>query len=194
MPAHSGEDREAPISQEEQAALDQIEAIDRRRAEREGRTPPSTEELKRMRPSRLEAIRGELAHHDEAREDEEKEEEPADAGEQERQSVYEEAAARLEGVQNKPPDERVDEELEQAVYEASVAWLRLKWGQDGRAPHCPYCDTRNWAVEPPFSIVGKGSSLPVFPVICAECGHTTFVSAEVADLPFGQNDDPPDDK
>jgi hypothetical protein len=103
------------------------------------------------------------------------------------ESDFEEAKAHLEEVQATPPDEREDGELSDALYEASLRWLMFKWGEHGRAPFCPYCGERNWAIQPPLEFVTKENPLPsaVFPVICGECGHTTFVTAWVPDLPYG---------
>jgi hypothetical protein len=129
---------------------------------------------------------------------------PTDPGEQEDDEVIsdadenpspeelerdlEEAKAYLRTVQEKPASEREDDELDDAVYDASLRWLMLKWGEEGRAPFCPYCGERNWAIQPPLEFVVKENPLPsaVFPVICNECGHTTFVAALVADLPYGE--------
>lgn len=103
-----------------------------------------------------------------------------------RERRFRKAVERLEEVQERPVAEQEEDELEQAIYEASLAWLRLKWGTKGRAPFCPYCNERHWAIEPPVSLVSKENSLAsLFPVICAECGHTTFVAAKVPELPFG---------
>ena len=45
------------MSQEEAAALDEIEALERKRARQEGRPPPTADELEEKRPNRIEAIR-----------------------------------------------------------------------------------------------------------------------------------------
>jgi hypothetical protein len=49
---------------------------------------------------------------------------------------------------------------------------------------CPLCESRHWAIEdivvmlkvgPQGPELGRG--LPVVPIVCAGCGHTTLVSA-----------------
>jgi hypothetical protein len=170
------------ISQDEQAALDQMEALDRRRAEREGQALPTAEELERKRPHRLEAIRGNLQDDAQAAQKE--------SGDLLRQQTYAEAKERLEAIQNKAPSEREDAELEQAIYEASVAWFRFKWGSEGLAPDCPYCGVREWAVDPPLSLlIESGSLLPMIPVVCTNCGHITFVTSVYAGLPLEGGED-----
>jgi hypothetical protein len=104
---------------------------------------------------------------------------------------YEEARKALQGAREKEPSAREDNELHIAQFQAQVAWLRLRWGHGGEAPHCPYCDTSQWEVDQPVYLTTAegGKPLPMFPVICSNCGHTAFVASNYAGLLPDKHDD-----
>jgi hypothetical protein len=92
------------------------------------------------------------------------------------------ALERLHSVQEKDSADRAPDELAQAIHEAQVAWLRLKWGAEGKAPACPYCQAREWSIGKPIYLGVRDGyywSEPMFLVGCGNCGHTTLVNAEV---------------
>lgn len=63
---------------------------------------------------------------------------------------------------------------------AAIGWLREKWGEERP---CPYCGSTSHAVGPPGSLVhesGKAVS-PSIPVVCRNCGNTTFIDLRVLD-------------
>jgi hypothetical protein len=70
--------------------------------------------------------------------------------------------------------------LIQAELDAAAAWLEEKWG----ALQCPYCHFIAWQVGTPVEIPLTTGDVfsPMFPVMCGNCGHTTFVNAIVAGL------------
>jgi hypothetical protein len=113
--------------------------------------------------------------------------EAVDQPEGRRQEVFNAAKARFEEVNKKDPKDREESDWEDALYEAQVAWLRLKWGSEGRAPNCPYCGARKWKVGPPLSLQAVGNySMPLFfPVACGNCGQSTFVNTDYADIDLG---------
>jgi hypothetical protein len=88
-----------------------------------------------------------------------------------------------------------DAERDHELLEAAIEWLKDRWGSQP----CPYCQQTEWQVGTPLEIaVGKdGAMSPAFPVMCGNCGHTTFVNAVVSgllpepDMPAGTL--PPDD-
>ena len=107
-----------------------------------------------------------------------------DQPEERRQKLFDEARTRFEqahakGIRNSDPDE-----WEDTLYQAQLAWLRLKWGTEGRAPDCPYCGSREWRIGPLVSLSPAGDYAlpPFFPVACANCGHTTLISTHYSDL------------
>jgi RNase P subunit RPR2 len=84
----------------------------------------------------------------------------------EREREQEEADAR----------ERIDQEL----IDQAIIWLQNKWGEI----ECPYCKHIEWQVSPPMalSVSGDQAMSPAFPVMCGNCGHTTFINAIRAGL------------
>jgi hypothetical protein len=85
------------------------------------------------------------------------------------------AIARL-SVQQKQSEERAETELLQA----GIRWIESKWGDQP----CPYCKHVEWQVGTPLEInLSEGEFMsPAFPVMCGNCGHTTFVNAIRAGL------------
>jgi hypothetical protein len=91
-----------------------------------------------------------------------------------------EALLRAKAESDAAQAQRISAEIDQAI-----AWLQSKWGgEDGAdAVACPYCGHNSWNVGPPLELVTRRSAMaPMFPVVCATCGHATFVSAVVAGL------------
>jgi RNase P subunit RPR2 len=64
--------------------------------------------------------------------------------------------------------------------DAAIQWIESKWGEQA----CPYCQHVEWQVGTPLEItVAEGEVMsPAFPVMCGNCGHTTFVNAIKAGL------------
>jgi hypothetical protein len=80
---------------------------------------------------------------------------------------------------------RLLEQHEQKVAEeerlqAAIRWIEDKWGDQA----CPYCEQVEWQVGTPAEIsLSAGEVMsPTFPVMCGNCGHTTFVNAIKAGL------------
>jgi hypothetical protein len=70
--------------------------------------------------------------------------------------------------------------LESELADRAILWLREKWGDR----ECPYCDHVEWEVGTPVelsTLAGDGVT-PAFPVMCSNCGHTTFINAVRAGL------------
>jgi hypothetical protein len=88
-----------------------------------------------------------------------------------------------------PPGKRTEQQqVEVEAYEVAVAWLKEKWGDE---PGCPYCGNNEWSVGVPTQLTTRprmapaptfGSLPAVFPVMCTNCGQTTFVSAILAGI------------
>lgn len=70
--------------------------------------------------------------------------------------------------------------LESERLQAAIRWIEDKWGDQP----CPYCQHTEWQVGTPLEIsLSEGDVMsPAFPVMCGNCGHTTFVNAIKADL------------
>ncbi len=64
--------------------------------------------------------------------------------------------------------------------QAAIHWIEDKWGSQP----CPYCRQIEWQVGTPAEIALAGGEVmsPSFPVMCGNCGHTTFVNAIRAGL------------
>lgn len=64
--------------------------------------------------------------------------------------------------------------------DAAVLWLREKWGDD---KPCPWCGNETYFVGPPqsLSVSEAGASTPLIPVICRNCGQTTFIDLRIID-------------
>jgi hypothetical protein len=69
----------------------------------------------------------------------------------------------------------------------AIEYLREKW----RGNPCPMCRVVQWSVLPsiyqlpqfnPLGMVVGGSLIPVFPVVCNNCGNTILVNAITAGL------------
>jgi hypothetical protein len=80
---------------------------------------------------------------------------------------------------------RLIEQHEQKRREAdrlqtAIRWIETKWGDQP----CPYCQQTEWQVGTPAEIALAGDEVmsPAFPVMCGNCGHTTFVNAIRAGL------------
>src|SRR5439155_8890232 len=60
----------------------------------------------------------------------------------------------------------------------AIHWLREKW----KHPNCPYCEAADSQVGTPLEVRLSGDEVmsPAFPVMCGNCGHTTFVNAVLA--------------
>ena len=110
---------------------------------------------------------------------------------EQRQQAFDEARARLKEVRAKEPEDRAEDELHEANFQAQVRWLQLKWGDGGDAPACPYCGNETWNVEQPLglAVVEDDRPLPLFPVICENCGQATFVSTYFAGLGPEEDDE-----
>ena|ERR1035438_5479503 len=71
-------------------------------------------------------------------------------------------------------------------WEAATDWVKAKWkGKASSIPDCPYCGASEWWVGSPVvlaTVTGIGSSPPLFPVTCINCGQTVFVNAILAGL------------
>lgn len=109
-----------------------------------------------------------------------------------REEGFSKALERLQGIQEKSPADQAQDELAQAIHEAQVAWLRLKWGEKGKAPACPYCAAREWSIGPPLYLAVRDGfywSEPMFLVGCGNCGHTTLVNADVPGIPSENTED-----
>jgi hypothetical protein len=72
-------------------------------------------------------------------------------------------------------------EQETFLLESAIVWLQTNWGVDRR---CPYCDRIQWEVGTPVALrtVGGEPITPSFPVMCGNCGQTTFINAVRAGL------------
>lgn len=72
------------------------------------------------------------------------------------------------------------EKREQQHLEGAIRWLQDKWGDQA----CPYCQHVEWQVGTPLEISALNGEVmsPAFPVMCGNCGHTTFVNAIRAGL------------
>jgi RNase P subunit RPR2 len=71
-----------------------------------------------------------------------------------------------------------------AFIELAILWLQRKWGEQA----CPYCHEADWQVGTPLEvrILPAEVMSPAFPVMCGNCGHTTFVNARLSGvLPEG---------
>lgn len=86
------------------------------------------------------------------------------------------AARIVEAYQEREREEAVNEER----LGAAIQWIESKWGEQS----CPYCQHVAWQVGTPLEItVAEGEVMsPAFPVMCGNCGHTTFVNAIKAGL------------
>ncbi len=86
------------------------------------------------------------------------------------------AARLLEQHQQK----KEEEESEAQRLQAGIRWIEEKWGEQP----CPYCEHVEWQVGTPLeiSLAGEEVMSPAFPVMCGNCGHTTFVNAIRAGL------------
>jgi hypothetical protein len=77
--------------------------------------------------------------------------------------------------------------LQDAVLSAERKWLEKKWGAGGRA--CPYCDTNEWLIGGPVTLMYEGDPgqvelrrmSPHFTVMCRNCGHTVLINAMVSE-------------
>lgn len=96
--------------------------------------------------------------------------EDEDAVRERRQELYDIARKRNQ-------QEIAEQEKLKALSDEGIKWLQERWGEDG--PECPYCFHNFWYVAVPvvLATVPEGSLYPMFPVVCTNCGHTTFVSA-----------------
>jgi predicted nucleic-acid-binding Zn-ribbon protein len=83
--------------------------------------------------------------------------------------------------------EKRREELLGARADATVRWLREKWGTD---PACPYCRHTSWEVGLPtqLAVWTGGAVPPVFAVTCTNCGNTVFVDAQRAGLAWTEDE------
>jgi hypothetical protein len=72
------------------------------------------------------------------------------------------------------------EQAESQVLQAAIKWVEDKWGSQV----CPYCQHAEWQVGTPLEITALNGEVmsPAFPVMCGNCGHTTFVNAIRAGL------------
>jgi hypothetical protein len=72
------------------------------------------------------------------------------------------------------------EGIESQILQAAIAWIEEKWGDQ----QCPYCQHVEWQVGTPLEITASNGEVmsPAFPVMCGNCGHTTFVNAIKAGL------------
>lgn len=64
---------------------------------------------------------------------------------------------------------------ERRVVARAIAWLRRTWG----TRPCPYCEATQWEVGSPLEVrLTDAHVMPLAPVLCGRCGHTTFVNSE----------------
>jgi hypothetical protein len=79
-----------------------------------------------------------------------------------------------------PAHHDLSEDQRQALIAQAVAWLDEKWMPGA----CPYCHHIEWDVGTPLNLVASdGTSMtPMFPVMCVNCGNTTFINAIRAGL------------
>ncbi len=71
-------------------------------------------------------------------------------------------------------------ELKATLLRAAIDWLEQKWGDRS----CPYCGETAWQVGTPLQLQLFPDEVmsPAFPVMCGNCGHTTFVNAVLAGI------------
>jgi hypothetical protein len=83
---------------------------------------------------------------------------------------------------NRYTTETLEQEELAGLAAEGIQWLQEKWGEE--APECPYCKADFWYVAPPVVLptLPRGTLFPAFPVVCTNCGHTTFVSAAKAGI------------
>jgi hypothetical protein len=66
-----------------------------------------------------------------------------------------------------------------------IRWVQEKWGSSRQ---CPYCGNPGWAIGIPVELLTEplmpdkpvAKLVPVFPVVCTNCGNTVLVSAPYA--------------
>jgi len=86
---------------------------------------------------------------------------------------------------------------EDEAEQRALHWIIEKWGAQGKP--CPYCHTNNWEVSGPIAIAAmpqtlrpgraRSSALPVFLVMCKNCGNTVFINALVSSLLPSQSEE-----
>jgi len=88
----------------------------------------------------------------------------------------------LTAIREKLDQERQKEaqRQEQELLEEAIRWVESKWGSQP----CPYCQQVKWQVGTPLELSALNGEVmsPAFPVMCGNCGHTTFVNAIKAGL------------
>jgi hypothetical protein len=82
-----------------------------------------------------------------------------------------------------------DSDMDDAEYARRIDAWRSKWTANR---NCPLCQTSDkWIItpiiEPPLRIdetmgIPAGKALPIFGIVCQNCGYTMFVSGIVADV------------
>jgi hypothetical protein len=89
-------------------------------------------------------------------------------------------AERISERQSKEEQEQERQRIESELIDRAISFLQNKWGERP----CPYCEHVEWQVAGPIelSVSGDEAMSPAFPVMCGNCGHTTFVNAIRAGL------------
>lgn len=76
---------------------------------------------------------------------------------------------------------------QEARQDRLIAFLTAKWGGKDKESPCPYCGVDDWYVDPVPVLLHRvagplGTGVPVFIILCQNCGQQVHVNAYYAGL------------